>query len=65
MEVLDLDLRGYIINDSIIINDNQEFGLAGSFPDPNILDPDKRDIKGGGLYMRSVKGSVWCSRRAR
>ena len=47
LEVLDLDLRGYIINDSIIISNNQEFGLAGSFPDPNILDPDKRFISGG------------------
>ena len=49
LEVLDLDFRGYIIMDSIIISNIQEIGLAGSFPDPNILDPDKQIIEAGGL----------------
>ena len=52
LEVLDLDLRGYIISDSIIISNNQDLGLAGLFPDPNILDPDNPDIRGGGLTFR-------------
>ncbi len=66
LEVLDLDFRGYIIMDSIIISNIQEIGLAGSFPDPNILDPDKPFIRGGvSIFFQvcfNVVVNVCCSR---